>query len=121
MTQSLGRLAQSLSHTVLSGRADSTTKKYLYAFGKWKPWAENKKEVNIFPVQDVQFILYLQHLAEMTEWKAVVEGVVNAVSWAHQMAGLQPIAAYPFTCMVVAGLQGQLARPRVKKEPTVNW
>ena len=30
----LRRLAQSLPHTVLSCRADRTTKKYIYAFGR---------------------------------------------------------------------------------------
>ena len=46
---------------------------------------QRTKEVDTFPVQDVQFALYLQHLAETTDSKTVVEGVVNAVLWTHQM------------------------------------
>ena len=114
----LKKLAQSLPRTILAGRADSTTKKYLYAFGRWKEWAENKREVDVFPVQDIEFSLYLQHIAETTESKATVDGAVNAVSWAHHlMAGLQPITSFPFVHSVQAGLQRQLAKPKVKKEP----
>ena len=113
----LRSLARSLPHTVLSCRADSTTKKYLYAFGRWKEWAERKKEVTVFPVQDVQFALYIQHVADSTKSRAAVEVAVNAISWAHQMAGLQPISSSPFLRSVLAGLQRQLARPIVKKEP----
>ena len=38
----LQRLASSLPRTVLASRTDSTTKKYLYRFMKWKVWAESK-------------------------------------------------------------------------------
>ena len=113
----LRRLAQSLPQTVLSSRADSTTKKYLYAFGRWKEWAESKSEVVVFPVQDVQFALYLQNLLEVTDSRAAVEVAVNAVSWVHRMAGLQPILDSPFVRSVLAGLQRQLAKPKSKKEP----
>ena len=116
-TQSLGRLAQSLPHTLLSGRVDSTTKKYLYAFGKWKQWAESKEEVDVFPVQDVQFTLYLQHLAETTESKAVVEGAVNAVSWAHQKAGLQPVLLTQSYARFYLDCRDCLPDPNFKKEP----
>ena len=71
----------------------------------------------MFPVQEVQFTLYIQHLAETTESKAAVEVAVNAVSWAHQMAGLEPISSSPFVRTVLAGLQRQLAKPKTKKEP----
>ena len=113
----LQRLAQSLPRTVLTSRADSTTRKYLYAFLRWKRWAEKKLEVVIFPVQDMQFALYLQHLAEATGSKASVDEAVNAVSWAHQLAGLAPVAQAPFVRTVLAGLHRQLAKPKPKKEP----
>ena len=44
----------------------------MYAFAKWKEWAEKKKEITVFPVIDVQFALYLQDLAETTGSKAAV-------------------------------------------------
>ena len=113
----LRRLAHSLPQVVLSSRADSTTTKYMYSFRRWKLWAETKKEVQVFPVRDVQFALYLQHLAETTSSKASVEEAVNAISWAHQLAGMPPISAAPFVRAVLAGLQRQLAKPKQKKEP----
>ena len=82
----LQRLASSLPRTVLASRADSTTKKYLYGFMKWKVWAEHKKEVQVFPGQDLQFALYLQHIGETTGSKAAVGEAVNAASWALQLA-----------------------------------
>ena len=87
------------------------------AFLKWKEWAELKTEVTVFPVQDIQFALYLQHLAEATESRATVEAAVNAESWAHQLAGLDPVSSYPLVRAVLAGLQRQLAIPKKKKEP----
>ena len=116
----LRRLAQALPRTVLAGRADSTTRKYLYAFGRWKEWAESRKEVEIFPVHDLHFALYLQYLAEKTESRSAVEVAVSAVSWAHQMAGLQPISGSPFVSAVLSGLQRQLAKPKTKKEPITS-
>ena len=113
----LQRLAHALPRTVLASRADSTTTKYLYSFRRWKLWAEAKEGINVFPAQDMQFALYLQHLAESTASKAAVEEAVNAISWAHQLAGMAPITTAPFVRTVLAGLQRQLAKPIQKKEP----
>ena len=46
-------LAQMLPHTLFSSRADSTTKKYLYSFLRWKKWADSKPEIVVFPVHEV--------------------------------------------------------------------
>ena len=77
----LRRLAQALPHTVLASRADSMSRKYLYAFARWRDWAEGKREVTVFPVDEGQFALYLQHLAEITASKAAVESAVSATAW----------------------------------------
>ena len=57
-----------------------------------------KDEVTAFPVQGLQFSLHIQHLAETTESRATVEVAVhvNALSWAHQMAKLQPFSSSPY-------------------------
>ena len=57
----LQQLVQALPNTILHSRADSTTKKYLYAFQRWKKWAEERSEVTIFPVQEVHFTASRQH------------------------------------------------------------
>ena len=102
---------------MLRSRADSTTTKYLYAFQRWKRWAEPRDEVTVFPVGEVHFALYLQHLGETTQSKSSVEEAVNAVGWVHQIFGLPSISASPFVRATLAGLQRNLAKPKVRKEP----
>eukprot|EP00731_Ephydatia_muelleri_P022352 Em0014g943a len=58
----LRQRAKALPATVLKCKADSTTKKYLGAFQRWKTWAEARRGVPSFPVQDIHLVLYLQHL-----------------------------------------------------------
>ena len=113
----LKRLATCLPDTLLQGRADSTTAKYVRAFTRWKKWAEQRKEVSIFPVDEVHFALYLQHVAESTKSRSAVEEAVNALSWAHQLAGQPSISASAFVRATLAGLQRKLAKPKVRKEP----
>eukprot|EP00731_Ephydatia_muelleri_P004369 Em0002g545a len=60
------RLAQTLPATVLRSRADSTTKKYLGAFQRWKIWADARQGVPSFPVPELHLVLYMQHLSEST-------------------------------------------------------
>ena len=60
---------------------DSTTKKYLGAFQRWKTWAEARRGVPSFPVQDIHLVLYLQHLSESIQSKSAVEEVVHAILW----------------------------------------
>ncbi|KAL5497417.1 hypothetical protein EMCRGX_G013884 [Ephydatia muelleri] len=90
----LRRLAQSLPATVLRSRADSTTKKYLGAYQRWKTWAEARREVPAFPVKDIHLALYLQHLT-----------------------GLESVGTSPIVQATLAGLRRMLARPKSRKEP----
>lgn len=113
----LQRLAKALPSTVLHSRADSTVAKYGYAFQRWKSWARARDEVPVFPVHAVHFALYLQHLSEkLQSWSAVQEAV-NAVSWVHQLSGLEPVTQSAFVQATVAGLKRKLAKPKAKKEP----
>ena len=110
----LRRLAQSLPATVLRSRADSTTKKYLGAYQRWKTWAEARREVPAFPVKDIHLALYLQHLSES---RAAVEEAVHALSWLHEVAGLESVGTSPIVQATLAGLRRMLARPKSRKEP----
>ena len=111
----LKRLATCLPDTLLQGKANSTTTKYVRGFMKWKAWAGPRIEVKMFPVDEVHFALYLQHVANTTNSRASVEEAVNAISWAHQLAGLPPISSSAFVRATLAGLQRKLAKPKVKK------
>ena len=113
----LKRLAKCLPDTVMHSRADSTTGKYMYAFQRWKAWAAERREVTVFPVQEVYFALYLQHLGEVSSSKSAVGEAVNAVSWVLQISGLPPISESPFVRATLSGLQRKLSKPKVRKEP----
>ena len=115
--QELRRLPRALPQTVLASRADSMSRKYLYAFARWRDWAEGRREATVFPVDEEQVALYLQHLAEATASKAAVENAVNAIAWAHRLAGVKSIADSPFVRRVRDELARQLARPVNEKEP----
>lgn len=113
----LRTLADSLQSTVLSSRAPSTTSKYLYGFSRWKTWAQAHDGVVTFPAREAEFAMYLQHVGNVTASKAAVEEAVNTISWAHHLAGYPDMSESPFVRMVLDGLQRQLAKPKVRKEP----
>ena len=56
-------------------------------------------------------------MGETVRSKSAVEGAVNAIGWLHQTAGLPSIAGSPFIRAVLCGLQRNLAKPKVRKEP----
>lgn len=91
--------------------------KYMHAFRRWKEWADTQSEVAVFPIKEVHFALYLQHLSQATQSKSAVEEAVNAAGWVNRLSGELPISASPFIQMTLAGLQRQLAKPKVRKEP----
>ena len=62
-------------------------------------------------------MLYLQHLSESTGSKAAVEEAVHALSWLHELAGLQQLGGSPLVKCTVEGLKRILAKPKVRKEP----
>ena len=113
----LQQLAKELPDTLLSGKADSTTKKYFGAFQRWKLWAEAKQEVPSFPAQEAHIVLYLQHLRQSVQSKSAIEEAVNALSWLHQAAGLLPVSGLPLVQAALAGHRRMLAQPKVRKEP----
>ena len=108
----LCRLAEVLPSTVLSSRAESTVAKYGYAFQQWKAWAECRKEVLVFPISEVHFALYLQHLSDSTHSLSAVQEAVNAIGWVNQLSGQAPIAQSPIVSATVAGLKRGLAKPK---------
>ena len=108
----LQRLAQSLPATVLRSRADSTTKKYLGAYQRWKTQTRS----TCIPCPSSAFALYLQHLSESVQSKAAVEEAVHALSWLHEVAGLEPVSSVPIVQATLSGLRRVLAKPKTRKE-----
>ena len=113
----LQQLAQQLFGTVMSSKAPSTEKKYLYAFGRWKSWAKDMNGVTVFPVEAIHLALYLQHLGNSNGLRASVEEAVYALSWIHEATGLPYLINDPFVQTVLGGLRRMLVSPTVKKQP----
>lgn len=116
----LRRLAEELPNTILHSRADSTTKKYLYAFRRWKSWC-SQYSFNYLPAQAHHIALYLQYLADSTCSKATVEEACNALAWIHSCAGLKSPVSEPFVKSTLGGLQRLLAKPVTKKRSQSLW
>ena len=64
----------------------------------------------IFPVNEVHFTFYLQHVAVVTQSKSAAEEAVHCISRAHQIAGLKSIASCPIVRVILKGLQRELAK-----------
>lgn len=111
------RLARALPETVLRSRADSTTKKYLGAYRRWKSWVAQREGLVAFPVNVAHFALYLLHVGETTQSRAAVEEAVCAMAWVQRMAGAESLAKNVMIKSVVEGFQRMLAKPKRKKEP----
>ena len=91
----LVKLARRLPATVLQSRAQSSTRKYLGGFKRWKVWAQQHK-LAVFPVEGAKLALYLQHLRDRLESKAAVEEAVNSLAWVHSLA-IQPPSGTGYT------------------------
>ena len=109
-------LASKLPSTILHSLADSTIKKYLGAFRRWKTWATFHSLVSI-PTKSQEVALYLQHVAEETRSKSAAEEAYHALAWVHSTAGLSSPSSHPFVKATLEGLQHSLAKPVVKKGP----
>ena len=58
--------------------------------------------------------VYIQHLSESVQSKAAVEEALHALSWLHEVAGLEHVGAAP---KVLSGLRRVLAKLKTRKEP----
>ena len=63
------------------------------------------------------FRTLLQHLSESVQSRAAVEEAVHALSWLHEVAGLESVGTSPIVQATLAGLRRMLARPKSRKEP----
>ena len=115
----LTTLASSVQESIICSRADSTTKKYLGAFRRWKTWAQ-QHSLQVFPVKESHLVLYMQSLAESSSSKSAVEEIYNAMSWIHAMANCDSPTDSQVVGTVMQGLQRNLAKPVTKKLPVAT-
>ena len=80
-------LISSLPSVLLADTAQSTVRKYFYAFKKWGNWAKRKGFTPV-PANPKVFVLYLVHLLNTSSTKSSFDSVIHGVSWAHKKSGL---------------------------------
>ena len=114
----LMKLAEELPNTIPHSQADSTTKKYLYTFRRWKSWCSHYS-FNHLPAHGHHIALYLQYLTDLTNFKASVEEACNALAWIHLCVGLKSPVSDPFVKSTLGGLQRLLAKPVTKKSQSL--
>ena len=115
----LAEIAKQLPGTVLRSRANSSTKKYMGAFKRWKAWAKAHK-LSVFPAESCHIALYLQHIGNQAKSKAAAEEAVNALNWVHSLAGMDSPASNPLVQATLQGLKRMLAQPVQKKRPITS-
>ena len=107
---------QKLSNTVLHSRADSTVKKYLGAFRRWKYWA-GSHHLPVLPAKESHVALYLQYISETVQSKSAVEDACNALTWMYSTARLVSPVGPPLVKATMQSLQRILAKSVCKKAP----
>ena len=70
----------------------------------------------MFPISEVHFALYLQHLGKKLKFWSAVQEAVNAISWVNQLSSISPVAQSPYVQAMLAGLKRSLAKLKVKKK-----
>ena len=112
----LTKLASQLPATLLKSRADSSVKKYLGAYCRWRAWAI-AHELPTFPAKEQHVALYLQSIGQRLESKSAAEEAVNALTWVHSLAGLDSPTDRPFVQATLQGLRRMWSKPVQKRKP----
>ena len=113
----LKELANSLPALVLRGKAPSTVKKYSGAFLRWKKWASDKLEIQVFPAKPFHVALYMSYLINKSKTSGPVVEAVSALSWVHQLSTVVDPTEHPLVRQVLAASKRILAHQTHKKEP----
>ena len=106
----LVELASQLPATALKSRADSSTKKYLGAYRRWRKWAIAHK-LPAFPASAHHI-----GIGNRLQSKSPVEEAVHALAWVHNVAGLVSPTADPLVQTILQGLKRLHAKPVQKKK-----
>ena len=114
----LQQLAGKLPQTVMHSRADSTVRKYLSVYKRWKIWAL-EHSLPVVPTKEHHVGLYLQHLADTVASKSAVDGACNSLAWVHCTAGFSSPMASPLVRAILDSLRRSLAKPTNKKAPMI--
>ena len=112
----LSELAGLSPATVLKSRADSSVRKYLGAYRRWRTWAI-AHELPPFPAKEHHVAFYQQSIGQRLESKSATEEAVNALSWVHSLAGMESPTSRPIVQATLQGLRRMWSKPLQKRKP----
>ena len=65
--------------------------KFMGAYQIWMTWSEARHSVSVFPAKTMHLALYLRHLSVSLLSTAAAVEEVHALSWLHEVAGLESV------------------------------
>ena len=101
---------------VLASKADSTRKKYGYAFNRFCKWSK-LYNISPLPASDIYVALYLIELSESAKTTSKVDEAVYAISWAHKLAGYSDPCKSDLVISVREGSHRKIGHTTNRKEP----
>ena len=113
----LKELALKMPSLLLQARAPSTTRSYVYAFTRWKNWAQQYREVTVFPASPIHVALYLCSLVQQKQSVTNILSAFFGISWAHNIAGHYNPCQASIVKNLLEAAKRILGKPITKKVP----
>lgn len=109
-------LVSKLPEYVLASKADSTRKKYGYAFNSFCKWSK-LHNISSLPASETYIALYLIEIAENKKSISKIDEAVYAISWAHKLAGYSDPCKSELVVSVREGSHRKIGHTTSRKEP----
>lgn len=100
----------------MASKADTTQKKYRYAFNSWCKWS-NLHSFPSLPASQFNIALYLIHLSESAKSTSKIDEAMYAISWAHTLSGFSDPCKSNLVRSVREGAHRKIGHIVKKKEP----
>ena len=99
-------------------KSENTAKNYRYAFNTFCRWCKGfKPEISSLPASDTHIALYIIHLAQDHKSSSVIHSSLQAISWAHSLAGFKDPCDSVLVKTTKEGAIRETSKPVTKKEP----
>ena len=81
-------LASSLPDCLKHSKAKNTQVKYYRGFDRWKSWASQFTEVNVFPACIIYIALFVFQLIQYVSCH-IIDGLYYGIKWVHGISGYE--------------------------------
>ena len=119
MDSSLQELSTLLPEFCLRSRADSTTRKYRYAFDNFCKWCF-QHNVKPLPASDYHVSLYMVHLSKTYNSTSKIDEAFYAINWSHKLAGLPNPCTSDLCNIVKDGTHRTIGHSLVNKKQPIS-